>query len=93
MSSLWLASGRSWEVSRARVSWSPAGERAVNRCREAGRVGGASALPAPAVSTGMASFMGQRGEEGKSARRRLIVNLCAHPSLSEERDFFLRQTE
>lgn len=28
------------------------------------------ALPAPAVRTGMASFMGQRGEEGESVRRR-----------------------
>lgn len=71
--------------------------RFVRTDGEFGHVGGASvpaALPAPAVSTGMASFMGQGGEEGKSARRRLIINLCAHPSLSEKRQiFFLWRAE
>lgn len=73
MSSLWLASGRSWEVSRASVSCSPTtgGRNHSGVDQNMSRWSTAScgqcvcsicASPAPAVSTGMASFMGQQGE-------------------------------
>lgn len=72
MSSLWLASGLSCEVSRANVSWSPkrtttTTRRRRKRMKEHDR-GGRDDIkglisPAPAVSTGMASFMEPPGEE------------------------------
>lgn len=95
MSSLWLASGRSWDVSRASVSWSPTEETGggeLESCARAWTDGAASFeqpgqyvlrsytlylsicasshSPAPAERTGMASYMGQWGQERNLERDR-----------------------